>query len=187
MFFKGEFASDNTCQELNQLMKKINDQNVANLVELKDKNTVCCLNALIKYLDVSKDHSKTNSHIFGLEINEFLKFQLLGDSNNDNKFKVKLYNLNSYLKLDSGAFKSLNLLPAYRAEQMSGSTNKTHSVYGVLNKCCTVQGQRLLTQWIKQPLIDIIKIGSYLFLIKNFIHKFFFILLYFIRGTTKYS
>jgi hypothetical protein len=52
-FFKAEFASDNACQELNQLIKTTNDQNVANLVELKDKNTICCLNALIKYLDVS--------------------------------------------------------------------------------------------------------------------------------------
>ena len=41
---------------------------------------------------------------------------------------------------------------------MQSSNNKTHSVYGVLNKCCTSQGARLLTQWIKQPLVDIHKI-----------------------------
>ena len=78
----------------------------------------------------------------------------MGDSSNEEKFKVKSYNLNNYLKLDSGAFRSLNLLPA-----ANDNGNRTHSVYGVLNKCCTIQGQRLLTQWIKQPLIDIIKIG----------------------------
>ena len=78
----------------------------------------------------------------------------MSDSSNEEKFKVKSYNSNNYLKLDSGAFRSLNLLPAANA-----NVNKTHSVYGVLNKCCTVQGQRLLTQWIKQPLVDIIRIG----------------------------
>lgn len=62
--------------------------------------------------------------------------------------------MNAYLKLDSGAFKSLNLLP----ETRNSSANKTHSVYGLLNKCSTPQGQRLLTQWIKQPLVDIHKI-----------------------------
>lgn len=61
--------------------------------------------------------------------------------------------MNSYLKLDAGAFKSLNLLPDGRVQ-----SNKTHSVYGLLNKCCTPQGQRLLTQWIKQPLVDLHKI-----------------------------
>lgn len=79
----------------------------------------------------------------------------MNDSTNENKFKLKTYNLNLYLKLDSGAFNSLNLLP----NKTTGTSNiKTHSLYGVLNKCVTTQGQRLLTQWIKQPLIDINKI-----------------------------
>lgn len=82
--------------------------------------------------------------------------KLLDDSNCDQKFKIKEYNLNNYLKLDSGAFRSLNLLP-----NRIDTANKTHCLYGVLNKCCTTQGQRLLTQWIKQPLIDIHKIGKF--------------------------
>ena len=77
---------------------------------------------------------------------------------------MKAYNLNNYLKLDSGAFRSLNLLPAYRGSGGDLSANhKTHSVYGVLNKCSTSQGQRLLTQWIKQPLVDMHKIGKHFF------------------------
>lgn len=83
-----------------------------------------------------------------------LYIKLLRDSNNEKKFKLKSYNLNSYLKMDSGAFRSLNLLPGQRDH----NSNKTHSVYGLINKCCTPQGQRLLTQWLKQPLVDIHKI-----------------------------
>jgi len=128
---KSDFSIDSSCGDLNRLIKTANDQNVATLIELNDKNTIGSLNALIKYLD------------------------LLGDSNNEKKFKIKSYNLNNYLKLDSGAFNSLNLLP----NKASTSNNiKNHSVYGVLNKCVTTQGQRLLTQWIKQPLVDIHKI-----------------------------
>lgn len=125
---KTDFNTDHSCPELNQLIKTSGDQNVANMVELKEITTIGCLNALIRYLD------------------------LMSDSNNDKKFKIKSYNLNNYLKLDSGAFKSLNLLPS------QGASARTHSVYGVLNKCCTAQGQRLLTQWIKQPLLDVHRI-----------------------------
>ncbi len=80
----------------------------------------------------------------------------MSDANNDKKFKITTHNLNSYLKLDSSSFKALNLLPD-RNEQL---TLKTHSVYGLLNRCCTTQGQRLLMQWIKQPLIDINRLGK---------------------------
>jgi hypothetical protein len=75
--------------------------------------------------------------IYNLKINLIDKLKLLGDCNNDNKFNIKLYNLNNYLKLDSGAFHSLNLLPSNRGDQQS-SSSKTHSVYGVLNKVILV-------------------------------------------------
>jgi DNA mismatch repair protein MSH2 len=78
--------------------------------------------------------------------------KLLSDSSNDNNFHIKTHNLNHYLKLDCSAFKALNLLP----EQ---SSSKNQSLYGLLNRCSTNQGQRLLMQWIKQPLIDINKLG----------------------------
>lgn len=83
-------------------------------------------------------------------------FKLLSDANNDKKFKIKPHNLNNYLRLDCAAFKALNLLP----ERSDQQTFKSQSLYGLLNKCATNQGQRLLMQWIKQPLVDLNKLGN---------------------------
>ena len=37
---------------------------------------------------------------------------------------------------------------------------KSSSLYGLLNHCRTAQGQRLLMQWLKQPLTDMAKISK---------------------------
>ncbi|CRK33705.1 hypothetical protein BN1708_019281, partial [Verticillium longisporum] len=52
------------------------------------------------------------------------------------------------MKLDAAALKALNLMPGPR----DGA--KSMSVYGLLNHCKTPNGSRLLSQWLKQPLMS---------------------------------
>lgn len=35
-----------------------------------------------------------------------------------------------------------------------GNSSKTMSVFGLLNRCKTAQGTRLLAMWLKQPLVN---------------------------------
>lgn len=70
------------------------------------------------------------------------------------KFNIKLLNLNRFVHMDTAAFTALNLFPPPGINYRS-SIYKWHSVLGVLDKCKTNQGRRLMRQWLKQPLRNI--------------------------------
>ncbi|KAJ3325179.1 MutS-like protein [Boothiomyces sp. JEL0866] len=74
---------------------------------------------------------------------------LLDDESNLNAYQLCNHNLSQYMKLDAAAVKALNLTPA------PNEGNKNMNLYGLLNRCQTSQGSRLLSQWIKQPLMNI--------------------------------
>ena len=88
-------------------------------------------------------------------------FKLLSNEGNDKKFKIKQHNLDDYFKFDSSSIDSLKLV----SDRMGQSTLKT--IYGLFNQCSTSQGQRLLMQWIRQPLVDVNKISLIFFLINT--------------------
>lgn len=56
--------------------------------------------------------------------------------------------MNRYMRLDTAASLALNV------EAVQGE-NQAYSLLGVLNHTRSPQGQRLLRQWIKQPLTDL--------------------------------
>lgn len=64
-------------------------------------------------------------------------------------YEMIQHNLQDFMRLDAAALKALNVLPSSR----DGS--RTMSLYGLLNNCKTLAGQRKLGQWLKQPLMNI--------------------------------
>ena len=62
--------------------------------------------------------------------------------------------LNTCMRLDSAAAEAVNLLPKPDHPSQFGS------IYGVLNRCKTKMGSRLLDRWLRQPLIDDVEINK---------------------------
>ncbi|XP_014768650.1 DNA mismatch repair protein Msh2 [Octopus bimaculoides] len=141
---KGDFQSKDIVQDLNRLLKfqKEDQQNSAALPELDNTLAMAALSSLVKYLE------------------------LLSDEGYFGQFKLSTFDLKQYLKLDAAAVKALNIQP----NPYEGG-NKNQSIFGLLNKCRTAPGQRLLSQWIKQPLVDINKIEERLDMVEAFINN----------------
>jgi DNA mismatch repair protein MSH2 len=78
------------------------------------------------------------------------------------------------MRLDASALRALNLMDSgnvsltlqrlirnlYRPIKVSGAKNTT--LLGLLNKCKTAQGTRMLGSWLKQPLVNLHEIRTYL-------------------------
>ncbi|KAI5304180.1 MutS-like protein [Ascosphaera pollenicola] len=73
---------------------------------------------------------------------------VMHDPSNFGQYRIYQHNLSEFMKLDAAAVRALNLMPGPR----DGSKNM--SLYGLLNHCKTPVGNRLLSQWLKQPLMS---------------------------------
>ena len=73
--------------------------------------------------------------------------------------------MEKYLRLDSAAIDAINLLP--RADHPS----EFGSIYGVLNRCKTKMGSRLLERWLREPLIDHHEIGRRLDIVETLLNN----------------
>ncbi|KAJ1939301.1 MSH2 protein, partial [Linderina macrospora] len=88
---------------------------------------------------------------------------LLTDESNYASYTIGTHNLAQYMKLDASAVQALNLMPSPQ-----DGASKTMSLYGLLNRCKTSQGKRLLKQWLKQPLLSVTEIEDRLGLVEQF-------------------
>ena len=122
---RADFSAKNIDQDLRRLLKE--EQSGVNIPELDLKFAMTAASALISYLG------------------------LLTDESNFGQYAIRTHDLSQYLRLDNSALRALNLFP----EPGQTGSSKNTSVYGLLNRCKTGQGQRLLGQWLKQPLINV--------------------------------
>lgn len=92
-----------------------------------------------------------------------LYLSLLASDSIRGSINIGKYDLDKYMRLDAAAVKALNLFPSGVSNtniNQQGISNAPTSIFALLNQCKTAGGSRLLSQWIKQPLIDIEEINE---------------------------
>ncbi|KAL9709930.1 MSH2 protein [Leucoagaricus gongylophorus] len=141
-----EFRSKNVAEDLPRLLQPISpsstvDSSIA-IPQLSLPVAPAALSALIQYL------------------------QLLADDSNYGTYKLRTHDLSQYMKLDASALKALNLTENTTS---SGSATKDTTLLGLLNKCKTSQGTRLLGAWLKQPLVNLHEIRKRQSLVEIFV------------------
>lgn len=122
-------------QDLNNLLsfKEGQQENANSLPDMRLTLAMSSLNAAIKYLDLSSD------------------------SCNMGHFTIQTMNLNRFVHLDAAAVSALNLLPK-PGTLITSSAYKCQSILGVLDRCQTPQGHRLMAQWIKVSVTELMAI-----------------------------
>lgn len=134
-------ATDFSIKDIDQDLSRLLTNEVAAgiLPQTESKLAMGAASALIKYLGLM-----TDDHNFG-------------------QYRLYQHDLSQYMKLDASALRALNLMPGPR----DGSKNM--SLYGLLNKCKTSIGTRLLAQWLKQPLMSLEEIEKRQILVEAFV------------------
>ncbi|CAG9829444.1 unnamed protein product [Diabrotica balteata] len=141
-----DFTDEDLGQDLNRLLYFAEGQqrNAFSFHETNLKNAMCCLQAGIKFFEISQDEK------------------------NFNQFKISTLDTKRFVRIDNAALYALNVLPKPTpgSNKISKSTN-TSCLKGLLDHCITAQGSRLLEQWIKQPLKDYLAINERLEIVET--------------------
>ncbi|KIY44220.1 DNA mismatch repair protein MSH2 [Fistulina hepatica ATCC 64428] len=90
---------------------------------------------------------------------------LLGDLSNHGAYTLRTHDLEQYMRLDASALRALNLVDA----SGGGSAGRNTTLLGLLNKCKTAQGTRMLGAWLKQPLVNLHEIRKRQDLVEAFV------------------
>ncbi|KAJ2787353.1 MSH2 protein [Coemansia interrupta] len=90
--------------------------------------------------------------------------RLLADDSGFGGYSLHRHVPEKFMRLDSSAVSALGLL-----RSAEDGASRTMSLQGLLNRCKTAQGRRLLDQWLKQPLLSLPEINGRLDLVELFV------------------
>lgn len=125
--FQGESSA--VIDDLNNMLKfdKGQQKNSYTLVGESNDSALLSLAAAIKYLELGSDESYWG------------------------RFHIRNLDLKRFVQMDSSAITAFNILPSADVSPNSAAY-KYQSLLGVLDRCRTPQGHRLMAQWVVQPL-----------------------------------
>jgi DNA mismatch repair protein MSH2 len=86
-----------------------------------------------------------------------LREEGLAQADEGHYYEIQMGNLTSHMQLDRIAAESIHLLPPPNnslSAKFGNTPSERSSIYGILNKCKTKMGSRLLETWLRQPLVD---------------------------------
>ncbi|QRV82157.1 DNA mismatch repair protein MutS [Ceratobasidium sp. AG-Ba] len=144
----GDFNAKNIEQDLGRLLKT--DLATAALPQYDLKTAMSAAAGLISYLSLTSE--STNAH----------------------QYTLRTHDLAQFMRLDASAVRALNLMPAPGLGGGGGgrqSQSANTSLLGLLNRCKTGQGSRLLAQWLKQPLVNLHAIETRQSLVEAFVNE----------------
>ncbi|KAG0140558.1 hypothetical protein CROQUDRAFT_665038 [Cronartium quercuum f. sp. fusiforme G11] len=136
-----EFNIKNVEQDVNRLLD--GERQLAALPQFDMKTALAALNPLLNYLS------------------------LLDDPSNHAAYKFITHDLGQFMRLDASAVRALHLFPNPTG---LGGSGKNMSLFGLLNRCKTSQGTRLLGRWLKQPLVNLHEIEQRQMLVGMLFH-----------------
>lgn len=138
-----DFASGDIGSDLSRLLKPnlIPNGQVSMLSEMDLKSAMDSLAAVTKFLN------------------------LLSDTDSYGQFHLSAFDFSQYVRLDSAAVHSLGIMSKTEDQKGDGS------LLSLLNRCRTPGGQRLLSQWLKQPLMDVGKIEERLDVVEAMVNN----------------
>ncbi|XP_030378531.1 DNA mismatch repair protein spellchecker 1 [Scaptodrosophila lebanonensis] len=148
----GEYLAVKTLLERNGVMVTVPKKGSA----AERKDLVQDLNKLVRFAKGQQEDASGMKELQMLLASEALRvaikyLDLVNDAGNLGHYELKLLDLKRFVHLDSAAVAALNIIPKPGIHPTSPSY-RWQSILGVLDHCCTAQGHRLMSQWVKQPL-----------------------------------
>lgn len=131
--------------------------------QLERAHALSCLPPLIRHLDLLSSVSGGGDSSSSSSSSSAASPSSSSSGSGSVRFKLKSFDVAGFMRLDKAAVRALNLFPS------ATDSNKAQSLLGLLNRCKTAMGQRLLAQWLKQPLLQLPAIERRLDFVEAFV------------------